>query len=396
MTATNDRPLMKNAVEMSNTPMVRPATAGPTIRAALKIAEFRATALPMSSRPTISMTNDWRVGMSMAWVQPRAKARMTISQTWTVPVAVRMPRMKARLIETDWVAMSVRRLGRLSATIPPNRPKIITGTNCAAATTPSMNGSFVRVRTSQAWATACIQVPTSEMSWPDQNSRKLRWRRARKPSRPANARAWLIASSGGEPPAARAGGRHARPRREPCAAGLVPGQLGFDLGQVLGQVGLPAVRLGDHRLEPVGLAPKRGDLAVDPGEGVLDDRPALAGIVRLAEPGTVAGASGLVLEQLGDLGQAEAGVVAETLDVAESVEVVGVVQSVVAVGTGGRLEQPDLLVVADRAGRQTELRGDLLDPEEPGRCGVGHSESTRPAARGLGGVHGTILAQPSR
>ena len=87
MTARNERPLMKKAIEMSNTPIVSPATAGPTIRAALKIAELRATALPMSSRPTISMTNDWRVGMSTAFVQPRAKARRTICQTWTVPVS---------------------------------------------------------------------------------------------------------------------------------------------------------------------------------------------------------------------------------------------------------------------------------------------------------------------
>ena len=82
--------------------------------------------------------------------------------------------MKASVIALVWVAISVRRFGRLSATIPPNRPKIMTGTNWAAATTPSMNGSLVRVRTSQPWATACIQVPISEIIWPDQNSRKLR------------------------------------------------------------------------------------------------------------------------------------------------------------------------------------------------------------------------------
>ena len=63
-----------------------------------------------------------------------------------------------------WVATSVRRLGRLSATIPPNRPKTSTGANCAAVTTPSQNGSPVRVRTSQSSAMFCIQVPISEMS----------------------------------------------------------------------------------------------------------------------------------------------------------------------------------------------------------------------------------------
>ena len=39
----------------------------------------------------------------------------------------------------------------------------MTGMNCAAATMPSQSGSWVSWRTSQAWATCCIQVPTSEI-----------------------------------------------------------------------------------------------------------------------------------------------------------------------------------------------------------------------------------------
>ena len=54
----------------------------------------------------------------------------------------------------------------------------------------------------------------------------------------------------------------------------------------------------------------------------------------------------------------------------QAVDVVGVVEAVVAVRAGGRLEQPDLLVVADRAGRQADLCGDLLDPQEL-RWGLG-------------------------
>ena len=54
--------------------MTRPATAGPMIRALLNIAEFRATALPMSSRPTISTANDWRTGMSTALTVPMTSA----------------------------------------------------------------------------------------------------------------------------------------------------------------------------------------------------------------------------------------------------------------------------------------------------------------------------------
>ena len=95
-------------------------------------------------------------------------------------------------------------------------------------------------------------------------------------------------------------------------------------------------------------------------------------IGRLAEALAVPFAGGLVLEQLADLGQREPGVVAQAADELEPVEVGRVVQPVVAFGAGGRLEQPDLLVVADRAGRQAGLGRDLVDPQEPlGELGVG-------------------------
>ena len=41
----------------------------------------------------------------------------------------------------------------------------------AAAITPSHSGSPVSSRTSHAWATCCIQVPTSEIAWPPKKSR---------------------------------------------------------------------------------------------------------------------------------------------------------------------------------------------------------------------------------
>ncbi len=74
--------------------------------------------------------------------------------------------MTARVIITAWVAMSVWRLGRASAATPANSPRIMTGMNCAAATMPSHIGSPVSSRTSHAWATCCIQVPTRETAWP--------------------------------------------------------------------------------------------------------------------------------------------------------------------------------------------------------------------------------------
>ena len=73
-----------------------------------------------------------------------------------------------------------------------------------------------------------------------------------------------------------------------------------------------------------------------------------------------------------DLGEAEPGVVAEVLDEPQPLDVVVVVEAVVAVAPGGRREEADLLVVADRPGRQAERRGDLLDPQQAlGRSGRG-------------------------
>ena len=51
--------------------MVMPATAGPMMRVRLNTALFRATALATSDLPTISTTNDWRMGMSKALTMPR-------------------------------------------------------------------------------------------------------------------------------------------------------------------------------------------------------------------------------------------------------------------------------------------------------------------------------------
>ena len=57
-----------------NSPISSPASAGPTIRAVLKPAELRPTALVTSSGPTISETNAWRAGASNAAPMPKAKA----------------------------------------------------------------------------------------------------------------------------------------------------------------------------------------------------------------------------------------------------------------------------------------------------------------------------------
>ena len=57
ITARKLRALIAKAAATPTSPIVRPATAGPMIRAPLNIAELSATAFGMSSRPTISTAN---------------------------------------------------------------------------------------------------------------------------------------------------------------------------------------------------------------------------------------------------------------------------------------------------------------------------------------------------
>ena len=66
--------LPRNTQPVPTTAMSTPASAGPTIRARLKVTEFRLTAFGRSVPPTISTTNDWRTGTSIALVMPSTAA----------------------------------------------------------------------------------------------------------------------------------------------------------------------------------------------------------------------------------------------------------------------------------------------------------------------------------
>ena len=61
-----------------------------------------------------------------------------------------------------WVASSSRRLSTRSATSPAHAPKASMGANWRARVMPSGRGASVIRRTSQSWATCCIQVPVEE------------------------------------------------------------------------------------------------------------------------------------------------------------------------------------------------------------------------------------------
>jgi hypothetical protein len=137
----------------------------------------------------------------------------------------------------------------------------------------------------------------------------------------------------------------------------------------------------DHLGEALCLGFEGLDLALDAGPRVIDECSPFGRVVRGAEPLPIAFAGGLVLQQLTDLRQREARLVAQLLDRAEALEIGRVVQAVRPLGPGSRLEQPDLFVVADRAGCQTGLGGHFLDLEQRsrgGRSGRGRGCGHRP------------------
>ena len=82
------------------------------------------------------------------------------------------------------------------------------------------------------------------------------------------------------------------------------------------------------------------------------------------ELGPVARTRLLILEQLADLGQREPGVVTKTADETQPVKILGVVESVGALGPRGGGEQVQLLVVPDGTRREPGLGRDLVDPEQ--------------------------------
>jgi hypothetical protein len=74
ITAPYDAALSRNAMGVPTRPMTIPASAGPAIRARLKMALLSAIALGMSRCPTISVTKVCRVGLSTTVTSPSANA----------------------------------------------------------------------------------------------------------------------------------------------------------------------------------------------------------------------------------------------------------------------------------------------------------------------------------
>ena len=151
--------------------MTTPATAGPTTREALKRLAFRATAFGSSSRPTIWKVSACRPGASKTSAVPPSAARAYACHTSAAPVKASTASASETSIDAAWVVITSLRLSNRSATTPAKSPKIVNGTKRQNASTPTASGDEVSPTTNQASAMFCIQVPTSDMSWPVKKSR---------------------------------------------------------------------------------------------------------------------------------------------------------------------------------------------------------------------------------
>ena len=105
-TAKKLLPFSKNAQPVPTDAMVRPATAGPIMRAILNEVELSAMALDKSFSPTSSATKICRTGASNAEAQPDKNANTYTCHSCTMPVTVSTPRVSASTPIVAWVAIS--------------------------------------------------------------------------------------------------------------------------------------------------------------------------------------------------------------------------------------------------------------------------------------------------
>ena len=158
--------LMRKQGATPQVAITTPAIAGPAMRAVCTSTLLRPTALTTRSEPTISITKLWRVGLSRALTVPRASTSANTIHSSTEPVAASAQRASAGSAIAAWVSIRMRRLGKRSASRPPNAPSTRIGANWRQAVMPTARPLPVSLSTSQVSATICIQLPLSDTTWP--------------------------------------------------------------------------------------------------------------------------------------------------------------------------------------------------------------------------------------
>src|SRR5918996_682958 len=106
MTARYVSELSRNANDRPTVAMTTPASAGPSIRLALKTALLSPTAFARFEKPTISVTNDWRAGLSTAVTHPSRNVNAYTRGNVAHPAAVAANRANAREAIADCDAIS--------------------------------------------------------------------------------------------------------------------------------------------------------------------------------------------------------------------------------------------------------------------------------------------------
>src|SRR5204863_6211714 len=104
--APNERAFSRKHGPTPSVAMTSPAAAGPTMRAEWTSALLRLTALTSRSAPTISIATLWRVGLSTALTEPRAKTSAQTIHGSTAPAAVIAHRVRAGRAISVWVTIS--------------------------------------------------------------------------------------------------------------------------------------------------------------------------------------------------------------------------------------------------------------------------------------------------
>ena len=259
MTATKLSALSAKAAATPTRPIVIPATAGPMIRAPLNIAELSATALPMSSRPTISTANDWRTGMSTAFAQPRSRASRMMIGTVTRPVYVRTARMMARRHHHDLDGDQGRALRERVGEHAREQPEHHDRDELGGRDHPEPERVVGQLED---------EPGLGDLLHPgaDQRDRLA-----------AEEQPVVAMAERGDP----AGAHHRRPR-----FGAVGG-ASLQLGQARADASLAGAGVLDHRGDPVGLRVEQRDLALDAGERLIEVELPLGRVGRVRQALTV-------------------------------------------------------------------------------------------------------------
>ena len=133
--------------------------AGPTARATLNPAEFKATAEACCFVGTNSGVIACHAGSFITAPRPSRKVNNSSTHGPTQLVNVRMPSVPEASTIHPWVSKRKRRRSTMSASAPAGRITRNTGNAAAACTRPIINGFMVICVINQPAPTFCIHVP---------------------------------------------------------------------------------------------------------------------------------------------------------------------------------------------------------------------------------------------